>query len=110
MKMKTNRVTDVCKVSTIKAKDFDEAITIVQVRVGKFEVGDVLLDGGFGVNIISKSLRKKLRLRKLQPTSFVVCMVDQRKVQPMGLIRTLNINMANYVYKICYCIEDGKWS
>jgi hypothetical protein len=98
MKMKTNQMTNVCKVSIVKAKDFDEVITIVQVQVGKFEVGDVLLDGGSGVNIISKNLRKKLKLRKLQPTSFVVCMVDQRKVQPMGLIRTLNIDMANYVY------------
>jgi hypothetical protein len=53
MKMKINQVMDVCKVSTIKAKDFDEAILIVRIRVGKFEVRDVLLNGGSSVNIIS---------------------------------------------------------
>ncbi len=47
---------DVCKVSTIKAENFDEAIPIVQVQVGKFEIRDVLLDRRYGVNVISKSL------------------------------------------------------
>ncbi len=56
MKIKTNQVMDVCKVSTIKAENFDEAIPIVQVQVGKFEIRDVLLDRRYGVNVISKSL------------------------------------------------------
>jgi hypothetical protein len=80
MKMKTNQMTNVCKVSTVRAEDFDEPIPIVQVRTGKFEIRDVLLDGGSNVNIISKSLRKKLRLRKPQLTSLVVCMANQWKV------------------------------
>ncbi len=80
MKMKTNQVMDVCKVTTIEVEDFDEAIPVVQVQVGNFEVRDVLLDRGSSVNIILESLRKKLELRKLQPTSFVVHMVDQQKV------------------------------
>ncbi len=86
MKMKTNQVTNVCKVNTLKAEDFDEAIPVVQVRVGKFETKDVLLDGGSGVNNISKSLKNKFRLRKPQLASFIVHMANQWKVQPMGLI------------------------
>jgi hypothetical protein len=39
---------------------------VVQVQVGKFEVKDVLLDDGSRMNIISKSLRKKLGLKKPQ--------------------------------------------
>jgi len=54
---------DVCKVTT-KVEDFDEAMPIVQVWEGKFEVRDVLLDGGSNVNIISKSLEKKFGLKK----------------------------------------------
>jgi hypothetical protein len=57
-------VIDVCKVTIMKIKDFDEAMLVVQVWVGKFGVRNVLLDGGFGVNIISKNLRKKLGLKK----------------------------------------------
>jgi hypothetical protein len=110
MKTKINQVTDVSKVNTIKVEDFDEAILVVQVRVGKFEVKDVLLDGGFGVNINSKSLKKKLGLRKSQPTSFIICMVDQHKVQAMGLIQNLKINLTIYVYKILIIVlkmENG---
>jgi hypothetical protein len=88
---------DVCKVNTIKVEDFDEAF---QVQVGKFEVRDVLLDRGSSVNIILESLRKKLGLRKPQLASFVVHMVDQQKVQPMGLIQNLKIDLACCVYKI----------
>jgi hypothetical protein len=45
---------------------------VVQVQVGKFEVKDVLLDNGSSVNIISKSLKKKLELKKPQLAPFVV--------------------------------------
>jgi hypothetical protein len=55
-------------------------MSVVQVRVGKFEVRDVLLDGGFNVNIISKSLKKKLKLRRPQSIPFMVQMANQRKV------------------------------
>jgi hypothetical protein len=70
----------------------------------------VLLDGRSGVNIISESLRNKLRLKKLQLAPFVVCMANQHKVQPMGLIRKLKINMAGCVYKISVIVlkmENG---
>jgi hypothetical protein len=70
----------------------------------------MLLDGQSSVNIISKSLRKTLELKKPQPTSFVVHMDDQRKVQPMGLIRNLKIDLVGCVYKISITIlkmENG---
>ncbi len=65
IKMKEDQVANVCKITT-KVEDFDEVMPIVQVRVGKFEVKDMLLDGGSSVNIISKSLKRKLRLKRLQ--------------------------------------------
>jgi hypothetical protein len=68
--------------------------------VGKFEVRDVLLDGDSSVNIIFESLRKKLELRRAQLAPFVVGMADQWKVQPIGLIRNLKINLTSYDYKI----------
>jgi hypothetical protein len=71
IKMKEDQVVDVCIV-TINVEDFDEAMLIVQVRVGKFKARDVLLDSGFSVNIFAKSLRKKIRLRRPQLASFVV--------------------------------------
>jgi len=110
MKMKMNQVTNVCKVNIIKVEDFDEVIPIVQVRIGKFEVRHVLLDGGSSVNIISESLKKKLGLKKPQLASFVVHMANQRKVQSMGLIQNLKIDLVACVYKILVTIlkmENG---
>ncbi len=70
----------------------------------------MLLDGEFGVNIISKSLKKKLGLRKSQPNSFVIWMANQQKVQPMELIQNLKIDMVSCVYKISVIVlkmENG---
>lgn len=44
--------------------DFDEAMQVVQRKIGKLKVRDVLLNKGFGVNIILKELRRKLGLRR----------------------------------------------
>jgi hypothetical protein len=79
LKMEEPHIANVCKVTTTKIKDFDEAILVIQVHVGKFGVRDVFLNGGSGMNIISKSLRKKLGLRKPKPTPFVVRMVTKKR-------------------------------
>jgi len=63
-----------------KIEDFDEAMPIVHVCVGKYRIKDVLLNGGCSVNIIPKSLKRKHGSRKFQLAPFVVHMVDQRKV------------------------------
>jgi hypothetical protein len=55
---------------------FDEIMLVVQVQVGKFGVWNVFLDGGSDVNIILEGLRKKLGLRKPQPTMFVIRMAN----------------------------------
>ncbi len=99
VKMKEDQVANVCKVIT-KVEDFDEVMPVVQVRVGKFEIRDVLFNGGSSVNIISKSLKRKLELKKPQSAPFVVQMVNQWKVQQIGLIKNLKINLASCDYKI----------
>jgi hypothetical protein len=76
LKMGEARIVDVYKVTTIIVEDFDETILLVQVRIGKFRVKDVLLDNGSSVNIISKSLRKKLGLRKPKLALFTIKLVD----------------------------------
>jgi hypothetical protein len=51
------------------------------------------------VNIIFKSLKRKLKLKRLQSAPFVVWVVNQRKVQLIGLIRILKINLVGCDYK-----------
>jgi len=100
LKMEEVQIADVCKITTIKIEDFDEAISVVQVCVGKFGVRDVLLDDTSNVNIIFKSLRKKFQLKKPKPTPFIVRMVDHRKVQLVGLIKNLKIDLVGCEYEI----------
>ncbi len=58
----------------------------------------MLLDGGFGVNIITEQLRLKLELPKPKPTPYNLRMAYQTTTKPMGLIKDLKI----YVHGIPY--------
>ncbi len=84
--MQEEHVPDVCRIGTHQKNDFDEVMPVVQVCIENCEIVDVLLDSGFGINIFFEHLWKKLGLTKPLLTPFMVRMVDQRKVQPTGLI------------------------
>ncbi len=60
----------------------------------------MLLDGGFGVNIITEQLRLRLGPPKPKPTPYNLRMVDQTSIKPVGLIKDLKI----YVHDIPYII------
>jgi hypothetical protein len=100
LRMQEEHVPNVCKVGTHHKNDFDEVMFIVQVCIGKCEIMDVLLDDGSKVNIIYEHMWRKLGLKKPQLVPFMVIMVDQRKVQLVGLIRNLKINSARCTFKI----------
>jgi hypothetical protein len=51
----------------------------------------VLLDGGFGINIITKQMRLRLGLLKPKPTPYNMRMADQTTTKLVGLIRDLKI-------------------
>jgi len=57
-------VPHVCKVGTHHKNDFDKVMPIVQISTRNCEIMDVLFDGGFGINIISEHLWRKLSLKK----------------------------------------------
>jgi hypothetical protein len=45
-------------------------MAIIQVQIGKNIIEDVLLNGGYGINIIIKQLRLRLGFPKLKPTPY----------------------------------------
>jgi hypothetical protein len=79
-------ILDVWRISTHHKNDFDEVMPVVQVSIGNYEIMNVLLDGGYGVNIIFEHLWRTFDLMKLQLAPFMVRMENQRKVEPIGLI------------------------
>jgi hypothetical protein len=92
--MQEEHVLDVCRIGTQHKNDFDEVMPIVQICIGKCEIMDILLDNGYGINIIYEHLWRKLGLKKPQLMLFMVRMANQRKVQLIGLIRNLKIDLA----------------
>jgi hypothetical protein len=54
----------------------DNHMVVIQIHIGKTIVKDVLLDGGFGVNIIIEQLKLKLGLPKRKLAPYNLRMVD----------------------------------
>jgi hypothetical protein len=79
-------------------------MVVIQVQVGKNFIEDVLFDGGFRVNIITKKFRVQLGLSKPKPTPYNLCMVDQTIVKPLGLIKDLNIIVHGFFYTINFIV------
>jgi hypothetical protein len=73
-------------------------MAIIQIQIGKITTEDVLLDGGFGVNIITKQLRLRLGVPKPKLAPYNMKMLDQTTTKAMGLIKDLKI----YVHGIPY--------
>ncbi len=73
---------------------------VIQVKIGKNTIEDVLLDGGSRVYIITKQLRLRLGLPKLKFAPYNLRMANQTTTKFVGLIRDLKI----YVHDIPYII------
>jgi hypothetical protein len=102
--MEEEHVPHVCRIGIHHKNDFDEVILIVQISIRNYEIMDVLLDGGNGVNITSEHLWRELGLKKPMLTPFMVRMVDQINVQLVGLIQNFKIKLARCTFKISVTI------
>ncbi len=58
----------------------------------------MLLDGGFGVNIIIEQLKLKLGFLNLKLAPYNIKMANQTTTKPMGLIRDLKIYVCGIPY------------
>jgi hypothetical protein len=69
-------------------------MVVIQVQVGKNFIDDVLIDGGFGVNVIKENLKIQLSLSKPNPSPYNLHMAYQTIAKPLGLMdeNTLKVN------------------
>jgi hypothetical protein len=79
-------------------------MAIIKVEVGKNFIKDVLLDGGFGVNIIMKKLRVQLGFSKPKPTPYNLRMTNQTIAKPLDLIKDLRILIHGIPYVMTFTI------
>jgi hypothetical protein len=59
-------------------------MVIIQVQIGNNIIEDVLLDGGFGINIIIKQLRLRLGLPRPKPAPYNLKMATQTTTKLVG--------------------------
>ncbi len=70
-------------------------------------VDDVLLEREFKVNIITKDLRKKLRLLVPRPTSYILEMAYQTLTKSIRLIKNLKIHIHGFAYIVTFIIMNN---
>jgi hypothetical protein len=73
-------------------------MVVIHVQVGRNFIEDVLLDGGYGINIIIEKLQVKLGLPKPKLAPYNLRMANQTIVKPLGLIKDLK----NFLHGILY--------
>ncbi len=79
----------------------------MQVHIGKNTIEDVLLDGGFGVNIITKQLRLKLGLPKPKLAPYNLRIIYQTTTKPMGFIKHLYICSWHSLYNYIIVLQNS---
>ncbi len=83
-------------------------MAIIQVQVGKNFIDGVLIDGGFGVNIIIENLKVQLGLPKPNLVPYNLRMVDQIIAKPLGFIKDLKIYIHGIPYTITFTVINSK--
>ena len=64
------------------------------------EVPSMIIDGGSGVNVISRRTYDTLGIREWEPCPFWLRMVDTNSVRPTGLIRNLKMTIGGHAFRI----------
>ncbi len=82
-------------------------MAMIQVQVDKNFIDDVLIDGGSGVNIITKNVRIQLGMSKPNLVPYNLHMANQTTSKPLGLIRDLNIFVYGILYTITFIVINN---
>ena len=68
-------------------------------------IDKVLLDGGAGLNIINQAACNKYGLKDWELAPFLVRMADQRRVQPVGLLKgVVLIDLAGLTFSVALVV------
>ncbi|RYA84596.1 hypothetical protein DD594_25975, partial [Enterobacter cloacae complex sp. 4DZ1-17B1] len=78
----------------------DTRIPELSVRYHGTYIDKVLLDGGVGVNIITQAACERFGPSDWEPAPFVVLMEDHRRVQRVGLLRGIVLDVAGLSFVV----------
>ena len=83
----------------VKANAFEEKMPMISVVVKN-------KSGGSGVYIVTGTLRRKLRLKKIESLPFTIKMADQKKVMPKEIIQDVCVDVGGIMIWIVLTIID----
>jgi hypothetical protein len=109
--MQEEHVLDVCRIGTHHKNDFDEVMFVVQISIRNYEIMDVLLDGGFGVNIIYERLQRKLGLEETS----ISAIYGKNGGSKQGTTSRVDMKPQNrfskvYIQNLSYSVTNGRYS
>lgn len=92
---------DVCNV---QPEDVDYRVPKIKVQYQQEDITGALVDGGSGVNILPEFMYKKLKLSRLEEAPFQLKMADQRRIQPLGILRNQEIIISSLLFSTNFLV------
>ena len=78
----------------------DVSAPTMEVEMGDYFIVEVLIDGGFGVNIMTYETMQKSGLNNLKLIPFVIQLANQQLIKPMGILRGVKMVMSSLTFSV----------
>ena len=75
----------------VNSTTLDPDAAVIHLQLGNHELGNVLVDGGSGVNVMSNHLREYLGLPTPKQAQFILRMANNAPVTPLGILAAVPI-------------------
>ena len=75
----------------VNTTTLDPDAAVIHMQLGQFELSNVLVDGGSGVNVMSNKLREKMGLPFPKAAQFILRMANDAPVTPLGILSSVAI-------------------
>lgn len=81
-------------------EDVDYTVPTIEAEFAGKSIQGILVDGGSGVNILSDTMYREMGSPKLEPAPFQVKMADQRRLQPLGILKKQTMVVSGLPYYV----------
>ncbi|XP_055800376.1 uncharacterized protein LOC129869787 [Solanum dulcamara] len=90
----------------LPAKQKDLGSFTVQVTIGKYSNARGLCDLGASINLMSRSILKKLGLGELKATTILLQLADRSIARPDGIIEDVLVQVGSLIFLVDFVILD----
>ena len=84
----------------------DTRVPEISVEYRGIRIDNVLIDGGAGVNIVTKTTCERFGWLDWLPVPFLVLMADQRRVRPLGILRNLVLSIGGISFEMVFVVMN----